>query len=277
MGLTLVLDFFGYTVAAAAMTDLCVKSLLGLKLSTWESLGAAWRIWLPLLGIFGLKLSIAFLLAVWALVPLVGWFTGPGALAIFLGNIIFLAVPVLILEKQSPMRSLWRAWRLVRGRYCWMVAFGIILFIFSQLGITGLKYLMIFLTSALIQVLQPALLDRIPNVVTHSFIFAIDSLTNLLYLPLYAMGAVTAYLYLRNKSEALDLIVALEGSPASSDLMAEVKVSDSTASRWPLTWREGGKFAIMTLSGTVGIAIFYTILFGSILAVAIFIIIFNNR
>jgi hypothetical protein len=262
LGLALVIEFVSYTVAVAAMIHLLLAAITGAPLSPLKSLAAMRKIWLKLLTIFGLKLVVTLLIILWSLVPVFGWLTGPGLLGFFLGVVAFLGIPVMVVEQQSSLRALARAWELARRRYGWLVLFACFLFIFSQVAITNGKYLIFVMLVYLVQIVRHWFLLDIPYQIVPVISFVVDTLASLIYLSFYAVAALTAYLYLRNCTEALDLICGLEVGSAESGLIYTASLTRPKLLLWLPTYGELWKFALTTISGTVGVTILYALFLG---------------
>jgi len=121
-------------IQLGGLTAVMGRGILGRKLSISDAVRNSRPGWVILavlllgLGFVVIWVPILLVLHGWGIIPVL-------ALSAWLGVMVSMTIPVVVLEKQDPASALSRSWRLVRGSY-WRV-FGIflltfvILFVFS--------------------------------------------------------------------------------------------------------------------------------------------------
>lgn len=248
-------------VATAALTRAVAGSYLGQSLGIIESYRAIGRSWLPLIGALLLAILLGLLLFIWLVIPCVGWLTGPGILAFFGMVIAPLIAPIVVLEKQTGLRPIRRAWDLARRRFWWVLGFVLILTIFAQLVVTGPVMLINFgfqivLGSPFeVSTTQIVIQTILQSVVGFAF--------SLVYLPLQLTAITLMYFDLRIRNEGFDLAIL---STSLSDSQIEF---DELAAQAPrpesgnlVTINEMGYFVLASLGAFALYAIFIVILGG---------------
>ena len=118
-------------VLAGGVTAAMGRAVLGRKMSVAEAARNSRPIWvvLAILGVWLILLAIA----VPTLLVLHGWGIIPVLLLwAWLGIMLILTIPVVVLERRGPLSSIARSWRLVAGSY-WRVL-GIFLLTYLILG-----------------------------------------------------------------------------------------------------------------------------------------------
>jgi hypothetical protein len=232
-------------VATAALTRAIADNYVGNRtdiLGAYRALGGSWlRLLLALL----LAFLIGIGLVIWLLVPCVGWFTGPGILLFLFAIIVPLIAPVIVLERHGAWDSLRRAWTLSRSRFWWMLGFAFILYLFSQIVITGPTALAGFLLQVVLPAgsnsfSQPLLTTILQSLVTMVF--------SLLYLPLQLTAITVVYFDLRIRSEGLDLALQTAEPAAPTEANRPVFLPEITPAPQGsiITWAEVGYFALIT-------------------------------
>src|SRR5216684_7939063 len=136
---SIVLAILMQSILAGLLTAVIGRGVLGHRITA----GEAWRIAAPRLpAVVGAAFAVVgILVALWALLGLV--LLGLGVLGFFpvlvltiwFGVMLSLATPAVVLERQSPLQSLRRSWRLV-SRSFWRV-FGILLLAGLIVAIAG--------------------------------------------------------------------------------------------------------------------------------------------
>jgi hypothetical protein len=128
-----VLGIFG----AAAMATAVAQSYFGQEISVMgayrtisDRIGA-------LIGLLFLLFAIGVVLFIWMLVPIVGWFTGPGAIFFFSFGATAVLVPCVMLEDIPLENGLRRMWDLTRQRFWWIVGLGLIMGLLSSIVVIG--------------------------------------------------------------------------------------------------------------------------------------------
>jgi hypothetical protein len=235
-------------LATAAMTRAVADNYFGEKTGSIEAFRKIGSSWLSLIGALFISGLMALVIFIWALVPIVGWLTGWAMLVYFPFVIVPLVAPVIVLERESAVGAWRRAWDLARQRYWWVIAFFLILAIFSWLVVAGPTVL---LTAAF----QFAILDTIndpENAYLAQTVVSslITLLLNLIYLPFSLAAISVAYFDLRVRSEGLDLSLMAQDVGDPELKAADMLVAAPQANRQSLiTLREFAYFAAITIVG----------------------------
>ena len=138
-----------------------------------------------------------------------------GLLAFFSAIIVPLVSPIIVLEKQTALRAIRRAWDLTRRRFWWVVGFVTVLTIFAQIVVTG--------PSALLNLLFNALSESIAQATGVYVTFAIQTISqslftlffSLIYTPLQLTCLTLMYFDLRVRTEGFDLTLMASGAANS--------------------------------------------------------------
>lgn len=126
-------------VLAGGLTAAMGRGMLGSKISVGDAVRNSRPLWVVLA--FILLLLIFLAISVPLVLVLHGWATIPVLLLwAWLGIMLILTIPVVVLERQGPLSAMRRSWRLVRGSY-WRV-----------LGIFLLTYFMLFVLNLIISI-----------------------------------------------------------------------------------------------------------------------------
>lgn len=246
-------------VATAALTRAIAGSYLGESLGITEAYRKIGRAWLPLIGALILAILLSIVLGIWLLIPCVGWFTGIGILAFFWMVIVPLIAPVIVLEQQAATGAIRRAWDLARRRFWWVLGFVLILFIFSQLVITG-PVTLITVGFQFAFGGNPFEFFTLQTIIQS----VVGLLFSLIYLPLQLTAITLMYFDLRIRTEGFDLTVL---STSSSDSPAEFSELVALAPRSErgnlVTMNEMGYFVLVSLGAFV-LYIILIFIFGGI-------------
>lgn len=241
-------------VATAALTRAVADNYLGRKtdmIEAYQRVGGSWArlIWVIILMVF---LYIA--LAIWFIIPCVGWVSGPGIFIYIAAVVGPLVAPVVVLENQSA-GAIRRAWELVRRRFWWALGFMIILALFNELIIAGPS------TLASI-ILQYALQNQSAEsyFMIRTLVQTLVSMgTSLFYLPLQLAAITLMYFDLRVRTEGFDLAV-LAGATPSDEVPGLTSQAGLAVSTPLITSRELGNFILISLIAIGGVCIL-TLLF----------------
>jgi len=245
--------------ATAALVRAIGDSYLGQPTNLAGAYATVGHSWARLLGAILLSLLLGIGLAVWLLVPCIGWFTGPGILAFF-GLVVFqLLVPVVIMENAGPRRAIRRAWDLARRRFWWLVGFALVLYLLGQLIVVGPSLLISGVLNALL--LQSSSSDLMRQAGISSVINSLVTLfASLVYMPLELTAITLVYFDLRMRTEGLDLALQAaipDGQTADSTVVARMPAS--LLNQRLVTGREVGYFFLLSLV-PVGIYACFTLL-----------------
>lgn len=245
--------------ATAALTRAVANNYAGKPIGILDSYRtlstSGWKLVLALTLVF----LIVIVLAIWTLIPCIGWFSGPGIL-FFIGFVVNpLVAPVVSLEKLDVMASIRRAWDLARSRFWWLVGYAFVLTLLGQLIVTGPVYLLNFILQAALSSIpgsfeqQMAITGVVQNLVSMSL--------TLLYMPLQLTIMTVVYFDLRTRSEGLDLAMQISSaSGAEGDVISLPDISDKAPK--PLFESiDVGRFALLSLIGIAVYALFFAIAF----------------
>lgn len=245
--------------ATAALTRAVSNGLTGKPVDILESYRSIAASGMNLVGALILGIILLFVVLIWALIPIVGWFTGPG-IFMFLMLIVYpLLAPVIALENQGAVSAIRRSWDLGRTRFWWLIGFTVVLALLGQLIVTGPIYLM----SALLQGALSAV-SEVSVEMQMSISNLISGLTNimlnLLYMPLQLTMFVVVYFDLRARNEGLDL--ALQLAPAA-DEAAEVQIMpEIRGTTMPFfTGMDLGRFALLSLMAMMLFGLYFVFIF----------------
>lgn len=248
----------GFATAALtrAVADQYVDKPVGILDSYRAVMGSVPKLLLAL----GLAFILVLVLLLWAFVPIIGWFSGPGILVFFSLIVMPMIAPIAALEKLGVIQTIRRAWDLGRSRFWWLLGFALVLGLLGQLIVTGPVYLI----SSLLQ----AVLATLPNVdfqlqtIINSIVSTLINLaTGLLYSPLQLTMITVVYFDLRARSEGLDIALQLSmlnENPAGASTLPEI----SERQNRPLI--EGidlGRFALLSLIGVALVGCYFIFIF----------------
>lgn len=253
-------------VANAALSR-AVAGLYGGKSSTF---GEGFRQIAPfvprLTGAILFALVISLSIGIWTVIPCIGWLSGPGMLSFFFAAILPLIAPAIVIERQSAVDAVRRAWELVRRRFWWVMGFVVILYLFNLLIVGGPGAIV----NVILQVGAGRALtsgDYGSTLVVQTIVQSLSSLIlSLIYLPFQLTCMVLMYLDLRVRTEGLDL--ALQTARALPDETAlEQALAYAPSARGNLiTWQEIGYFALISLGALALVGLVYGILVAVLLA-----------
>lgn len=250
-------------VATAALTRAVANNYIGRPtdiFGAYKSLGGSW---LRLLLTILLAILLGIVLGVWMIIPCVGWFTGPGVLLFLFAIVVPLIAPVIVLERHGAWDSLQRAWTLARSRFWWMIGFVFILYLFSQIVITGPTALAGFL----LQILLPASSSSFAQPLLTTIIQALVTMVfSLLYLPLQLTAITVVYFDLRTRTEGLDLALQTSGVPAEGTSVAFLPEITAVPQTGLITWTEVGYFVLLTFGFVAIYFLIVGVLAGALLA-----------
>lgn len=233
----------GFATAALtrAIANNYMNKPIGIVASYRAIAGSGWKLVLALL-LAGILVVILFF---WALVPIVGWLSGPGVGFFLLLIVIPLIAPIAALENLGVLNTIRRAWDMGRSRFWWLIGYAIVLFLLGHLIVSGPVYL-------LRTVLQFAFyslpeIDYSMQTMLSTIITTLVSLAlGLLYTPLQLTMMTVVYFDLRARHEGLDLALQLASlnEPQTAAALPEISTRESTPL---LTGLDLGRFALLSL------------------------------
>lgn len=199
-----------------------------------------------LLAFFLWVAVIAVALYLWLLVPCVGWFTGLGMLIFYFGVVFPLAVLIVVLENQSGLGAIRRAWSLGQRRFWYMLGYVFLLSLFSWLIVIGPVLLLAGLGGDLFTTLGGLEFEWVSQIVQS----VLTLLFGIFYIPLQSCAMVLVYLDLRVRTEGLDLALQVAGKEIMDEAEAWKCLQDapdSETGRW-FSSEDWQRFVILTLA-----------------------------
>jgi hypothetical protein len=272
---SILIGIFGYvltkSVSAAALTYAIASSYLGQEIGILEAYGKIGRSWVSLLGVLFLAVifSIVLILFCWILscVVCVVGMIGLPVLAFVWMVMLPLTAPIIVLEKQSAIRAIGRAWNLIGRRFWWVIGFALILAIFAQIIITGPIALLSWGFQLMVGNMSGlSIAQTVMQTVLQSLL---QLMSSLIYLPLQLTAMTLVYFDLRIRTEGFDLVLLTESMSGSqtevTQLVAQAPQSSQGGS---VTLAQIGYFSL----GLVGTVIGISVIFGVLCFVTSFII-----
>jgi hypothetical protein len=248
-------------IATGALTRAVADNYLGRKTSILDAYRGIGKSWGRLIGALFLIILIFFALAIWFLVPCIGWVTGPGMI-LFMSMVINpLVPPVVVLENQGVLDSIQRAWSLARRRFWPVLGYVIVLVLFSLIVVNGPAAVVNFLLVRLL----PSFGDSTMQVVLTSIIQGLVSLVFILiYYPLQMAAFTLIYFDLRVRTEGFDLALLTMEASGSTDLAETMAAPVSQGNERLITGPELGYFAILTIAGAALYTLFISFIMGGV-------------
>lgn len=253
-------------IATAALTRAIADQYLDKPVGVMAAYRRIGRSWTTLVAALVIGSLLAVGLAIWLLVPCVGWFTGIGALAFWGMAIMPLIAPIVVLEKRSPGQAISRAWDLTRRRFWWVVAFVGLLYVFNQLIVTGPVLVCQFLFQFLIR--SWGEIWGYANLVTAQTLTQamLGLVLSLIYLPLELTGMTLLYFDLRVRTEGFDLSLQAESALGEEADAARI-AAPPPASTSLVTSTEAGYFVLLSLAAAAVYFVFVAIGMGAGMAI----------
>lgn len=249
--------------ATAALTRAVANNYMDKPIAILDSYRAimksVWKLVLALL----LATLLMILLIFWAIVPVLGWLSGPGIVFFLMLIVIPLIAPIASLENLGVGATIRRAWDMGRSRFWWLIGFAMILALLGQLIVTGPVYLL----GALLQGVLASLaqLSFQMQSMLNTIISSLLTMTlGLLYQPLQLTIMTVVYFDLRARNEGLDLALQLastEEGPSVSAPLPEIAGATSTPL---LAGIDVGRFALLSLAGGVLFGCYFVFIFSLI-------------
>jgi Membrane domain of glycerophosphoryl diester phosphodiesterase len=240
-------------IATGALTRAVADNYLGKKTSILDAYRGIGKSWLTLIGALIFLALILLALAIWFLVPCIGWLTGLGMFLFMSMAVNPLVPPVVVLENQGVIDAVRRAWSLARRRFWPVLGYVVVLAIFSLIVVNGPAAIINIL---LVQLLPP-LGDTTMQLVLTSIIQGLVSLVFvLIYYPLQMAAFTLIYFDLRVRTEGFDLALLTMEASGSTDLAETMAAPVSQENERLITGPELANFAILTLAGA-GLYIFF--------------------
>ncbi len=253
----IVLSIILSVLSMAALTRAAADSYLTRPSGIVPAYQAISRFTATLLGTYCLGILLTIGLTIWLLIPLVGWFTGPGML-LFLAIVVFpFMIPVIVVERQPAVQAVQRAWNLARQRFWWLIGFMLLLGLFGQVVVT----VPALLAGSLIQVTLAGNLDALSLRIVQQIV---GLLLSLIYQPLQLTCVMLLYFDVRVRTEGLDL--ALQTTALTNTSVDEVALGHvlqtpppAPQSIWP-SWNEMAYFLGLSAGAVLLLCGFYMVI-----------------
>ncbi|HLF73308.1 MAG TPA: glycerophosphoryl diester phosphodiesterase membrane domain-containing protein [Anaerolineales bacterium] len=247
-------------IATGALTRAVADNYLGSRAGILDAYRGIRRSWLTLIGALLFVGIVLFGLAIWWMVPCIGWFTGLGMMAFLMAAINPLVPSVVVLERQNAIEAVRRAWSLARRRFWPLLGYVFVLYLFSLLVVNGpVAIVSVALTGAFEAINDPAM-----QLVARAIVQALVSLIGILiYLPLQLTAFTLIYFDLRVRTEGFDIALLTMGASDSMDLSQVVAAPVPQSTEQFVTGQDLGNFAILTLAAAGIYIFFFTFIMGS--------------
>lgn len=243
-------------LGASALTNATKRSYLNQKIGIIDSYRQLGTSWLQLIFVSFILAILSFVVFVWSIIPVVGWFTGLGVL-FFLGSVVEqLLAPITVIEKKTWFDPILRAWDLVRRRAWWMAGVVLLIALFQTLVVTG--------PTLLVQYGVGLILGRGQSTTIIAALLAtvFGGLIQLIVFPIMSIIRTLIYFDLRIRTEGFDLALATVESTENAEIeLADIPIPASTQS-W-LTWDDIIRFVIVSVAlfGVIALLIGVSALF----------------
>ncbi len=261
------LSLFVLQFANAALCVVVAEGYFGGKMTVGEAFGRLRTRWQSIAGVSVLSLALMIGLAILtfiALITLIGWMAGIGALMFYTWVVYPLVIPAIMLEGQSAWSAIGRAWRLAKPRFWtliwWVIALSLLI-LAIQAGIQGL----------LVTVLGATLFEGVMNQeFGNTEVWAVMGVTigtvlvGLFINPLRITVMTLIYFDLRVRSEGLDLAAQCSDLPVFEMLTAAPRGGSVGRS---VTWGDIGRMFIFGLGFFLFIFAVYLILVALVAAI----------
>lgn len=239
-------------IATGALTRAVADNYLGKKTGILDAYRGIGKSWLTLIGALLLLGILLIGLAIWWMIPCIGWFTGLGMILFMLTVVNPLVPPAIVLENQGAVDAIRRAWSLARRRFWPVLGTIFVLYLFSIIVVNGPAGIANVLLAQVFQSFG----DPTMQLVLTSIIQGLISLVFvLIYYPLQMTAFTLIYFDLRVRTEGFDLALLTMEASDSTDISQTMAAPVPQTNERLITGPELGNFAILTLAGA-GIYIF---------------------
>lgn len=249
-------------IATGALTRAVADNYLGRRTSILEAYRGISKSWLSLLGAL-LFVGLVFIaVTLWSIVPCIGWFTGLGMLAFLMAAVNPLVASVVVLESQSAVDAVRRAWSLARRRFWPVLGYIFVLYLFSLIIISGPAAIVnVALTGVL-----PSFDDPTMGLVVTSIIRSLVSLVGvLIYYPLQMTAFTLIYFDLRVRTEGFDIALLTMSASDAADVNLAMAAPVAQTNEPLITGPDLGNFAILTLAAAGIYIFFFSFIMGTVL------------
>jgi hypothetical protein len=250
-------------IATAALVRAISDGYLGEEISLGGSYRRISNVWAKLLGVLILSGLLILGLAIYTIIPCLGWLTGPGIIMFYYIAIAPLIPITLVIEGQQGFNAIRRAWDLTRRRFWWVVGFTLLLGVFAWVVLNGPVYIInlvlnLFTSDLALTNMEAALaIQTIASSLT-TLIFS------LLYMPLQMTAIILMYFDLRVRTEAFDLTMLTAADDEEAAEAGDIARQAPRAETGNLvSWEEMGKFTLIAL----GLLVLYGIMVGIVMLI----------
>lgn len=232
----LFVDGFGAAALAYAVAQRYLRQETSM-LSAYRRLGAVWHRVVGILLVFPIILLVVLL---WSNIPCLGWLTGAGMLIFLSVGIMPFAPAAVMIENQSALGGLLRAWELARRRFFWVITFNIIMTILGWTLAVGPS----LIVSALVTALIGSSFGLESQMETfYGLVSSVSgTLFNMLFLPIQIGAWTLTYYDLRVRSEAFDLALRTTDDAETANRLVRLP----TLQKW-LSLGDLAKFTLTSL------------------------------
>jgi hypothetical protein len=265
MGSTLIIVFLQIFlvqgIAMGALARAVADNNLGKKtgiLDAYRGIGSSW------ISLVGALLFVGLLLigiSLWWLVPCIGWITGLGMLFYMTAVVNQIVPPVVVLEDQTAISSVRRAWSLARRRFWPVLGYALLLGLFSLIVVNG--------PAMVVNIVLTQVFRNIGNASTFLAVSSVVSglltlVFSLLYFPLEMTAFTLVYFDLRVRTEGFDIALLAMQAEGETDVSDAVALTAPITQEKLITGVDLGNFAILTLIGAGIYIIFSSVLVGGL-------------
>lgn len=192
-----------------------------------------------LVGVMFVLPGLFLAITIWGLVPCIGWI-GSSGVFIFLIVAVMPLIPVaLVVERHWSLKAILRAWDLSRRRFFWLMAFNMVLAVFSWVLVLGPELVATGLLASLVDKSLVTNTDTIYNMIWS----VTGTLFNMLFLPIQIGAWTLTYYDLRVRYEAFD--VALQVVDGLEEANALVQLPPPA--KW-FSWQDVVKLSSISLA-----------------------------
>jgi hypothetical protein len=196
---SVVLGLVAMSLMTGAMAWAVSERYLDRPVTVGRAYRAVFRRWKSLLGGALLLLLVYIAIAIFGIVPCIGWLAVIPA-ALFAYTCLHFVPQAVMLEGQRAADGLKRSWYLAKPHFWRVLGILAVLWLFSMLVTSGPSLLVSY-----------ALVALSPSLLVRSLLgTAVSMLLSLLYLPIQYTGLTLVYYDLRMRQEGLDLELELE-------------------------------------------------------------------
>ncbi len=247
--ITAVVSVIANGFSIAAITRAVADSYLGKSIGFLEAYRKIGNDWSRLIKAMLLSGVLSLGIAVWMVIPCVGWISGFGMLMFYTMIIAPLVAPVIVLEKQTASNALNRAWELAHRRFWELVKFAALLAFISLVIVSGPSTLIQFVLQTVLEGTSNVPLGT-ANTTPYIVQMLIQLLLNLIYQPVSLTAMTLLYFDLRVRTEGFDLAWlvghALDEEAPDPDTLVE-QAPEPSRKVLSMTKHEFGQYVLLSL------------------------------